>query len=403
MNARITSLLQSLGLHCGKVTCASVVWLLLGGDPLAHGQGQTGCATCASPTPVLATDCNIGSRQIDGVSCGQGCCGPEATWKQWGPIPWEAFAHGEYVGVARSSHVNEYRLRVRDQLEFIYRLTREESKHPYQLNVGDEIRIELLSEKEVDRQLVIQPDGTITVPLLGQVRAARRTVRELQEVLEEQYTKYYKIPNVTVTPLKVNARLEDLRATVDARQGFGGGQSRRAIVTPEGTVQLVAIGSIPAQGLTLDELKREIDARYDQLVDGIEVTPMLVERAPRFVYVAGDVVTPGRYTLEAPTTVIQALSLAGGWKNGGNLRQVIVFRRDENWQLMATRLDLRGALLGKRPCPADEIWLRDSDTVLVPSNPIRRADDLIELVFTRGIYGVAPFAANGVTRVGVLR
>jgi len=70
---------------------------------------------------------------------------------------------------------------------------------------------------------------------------------------------------------------------------------------------------------------------------------------------------------------------------------------------MATRLDLRGALLGNRPCPADEIWLRDSDTVLVPANPIRRADDLIELVFTRGIYGVAPFTSNGFTTVGQLQ
>ncbi|MDA0658256.1 MAG: polysaccharide biosynthesis/export family protein [Planctomycetota bacterium] len=121
-------------------------------------------------------------------------------------------------------------MRVRDQLEFVYRLTREESKHSYELNVGDEVRIELLSEKEVDRLLAIQPDGTITVPLLGQIRAARRTVRELQDLLEEQYTKFYKSPNVTVTPIKVNARLEDLRATVDARQGFGGGQSRRAVV-----------------------------------------------------------------------------------------------------------------------------------------------------------------------------
>lgn len=383
------------------VTCG----LLLGIAICVHSPSvfaQSGAPSSGISVGDGCKEC-VGPRQINGVSCGQGCCGPEATWKNWGSIPWEVFAHGEYVGPARASHVDEYRLRVRDQLEFVYRLTREESKHAYELNVGDEVRIELLSEKEVDRQLAVQPDGTISVPLLGQVRAARRTVRELQDLLEEQYTKFYKSPNVTVTPIKVNARLEDLRATVDARQGFGGGQSRRANVTPEGTVQLVAVGSVPAQGLTLDELKREVDARYDQIVDGIEVTPILVERAPRFIYVVGEVNTPGRYALEGPTSVMQAIALAGGWRNGGNLRQVIVFRRDENWQLMATRLDLKGALLGKRPCPADEIWLRDSDTVLVPANPIRRADDLIELVFTRGIYGVAPFASNGFTRVGQIR
>jgi polysaccharide export outer membrane protein len=58
---------------------------------------------------------------------------------------------------------------------------------------------------------------------------------------------------------------------------------------------------------------------------------------------------------------------------------------------MATRIDIQGALLGRRPCPADEIWLRDSDIVVVPKSPILLIDDFVDLVFTRGIYGVFPF------------
>ena len=51
---------------------------------------------------------------------------------------------------------------------------------------------------------------------------------------------------------------------------------------------------------------------------------------------------------------------------------------------MATMLDLRGALYGRRPVPADDIWLNDSDIVLVTKTPIQQADELIEQVFTRG-------------------
>lgn len=87
---------------------------------------------------------------------------------------------------------------------------------------------------------------------------------------------------------------------------------------------------------------------------------------------------------------MMALSLAGGAVNGGNLREIVVFRRTDDWKLMATRIDLNGALLGKRPCPSDEIWLRDSDIVLVPKNPLLRSADLVELVFTRNLYGVVP-------------
>ena len=325
---------------------------------------------------------------VDGPQCGP--CG-EAHWGSRHPIPWEVFAQGEYVGPHRPRHVPVYRLRVDDILEFVYRLTREESSTPYRLNVGDQIRVESLTDEKLDRDLVIQPDGTITLVLLGQVRAARRTVEELRVDLDEQYKQYYKVPSITVTPLQVNTRLEDLRASVDARYGSGG-QGRQARVTPEGTIQLPGIGSVPAQGLTLDELKREVDERYAQIVTGIEVTPVLVDRAPRFIYVVGEVRVPNRYVLEGPTTVMQAIALAGGWNNGGNLREVVVFRRTEDWRLIATKLDIRGALLGQRPSPADEIWLRDSDIVVVPKMPILLADDFIELVFTRGIYGVLPMS-----------
>ena len=44
---------------------------------------------------------------------------------------------------------------------------------------------------------------------------------------------------------------------------------------------------------------------------------------------------------------------------------------------MATSLDLHGPLYGKRPCPADEIWLNDSDIVLVPKSGILVADNII--------------------------
>jgi polysaccharide export outer membrane protein len=289
--------------------------------------------------------------------------------------------------------VPEYRLRVDDSLSFVYRLTREESKTPYELNVGDTIKVESLTDPNLDRELVIQPDGSITLRLLGQMRAADRTVEQLREHLEEAYKKFYKVPAMTVTPLKVNTRLEDLRAAVDARYGAGG-QQRNAVVTPEGTLQLPGIGSVPAQGLTLDELKREVDERYAQFVGGIEVTPVLAERAPRYIYVLGEVHQPGRYALVGPTTVMQSIALASGWNNGGNLREIVVFRRGDDWQLMATRLDMRGALIGKRPCPADEIWLRDSDIVVVPKSAILLTNDFIELVFTRGIYGVVPLSVG---------
>ena len=329
---------------------------------------------------------------VRGIDCANGVCG-DTSWKNTATSPWPTYAQGEYVGHERTPHVPEYRLRPDDQLEFVYRVTREETSEPYQLNVGDEIAVESFTDEKLNRNHVIQPDGTITLRLVGQVRATRRTVEQLRADLEERYTKYYKMPSVTVNLIKGNAKLEDLRATVDSRFGQGG-QSRVARVTPEGTVQLVALGSVPAQGLTLDELGREINERYRNEIEGIEVTPVLMQRAPRFVYVLGEVQLPGRYELQGPTTVMQAIALAGSWNVGARLKQVVVFRRGDDWRLMATKLDLQKSLWGNRPCPIDEIWVNDSDVVLVPKSQMLLVDDFINLVFTRGVYGVLPFGTS---------
>ncbi len=291
--------------------------------------------------------------------------------------------------------MQKYRIRVDDELTLIYQLTRDVIPRAYEFNVGDVIRLESNTtgrgedQPRYDRELIILPDGTITLPLLGQVTAAGRTVQELRDYIQERYKRWFTVSSWTITPLSVDTKLQDLRAAVDARAGRGG-QDIRLRVTPDGTVQLPSIGSVCAQGLTVEELKFEIDQRYIEAgYLGIEVSPRIENRAPTFAFVLGEVRNPGRFTLERPTTAMQAIALAGGWTPGGNVRQIVIFRRAEDWRLLATKLDLRGALLGKRPGPADEIFLRDSDIVLVPKTPIRRLDDLIRLGFTEGINEVA--------------
>jgi polysaccharide export outer membrane protein len=243
----------------------------------------------AAPNPVPYIDCARGQCKLnwDGPPDGE----------------FQKYDQGEYVGRARIQHVPEYRLRPDDLIDFIYRLTRDETREPYQLNVGDEIRIESFTDKNLDRPLIIQPDGTITLPLLGQVRATRHTVAQLREELEQRFQKYYKVPSIVVTPIRVNTKLDDLRAAIGGRSGFGP-QVRPGKIMPDGGVALPAVGTVPAQGLTLAEFKQELDARYEEVIEGVEVTPLLMTRAARYVYVLGEVKTPGRYTLEAPTTVM---------------------------------------------------------------------------------------------------
>lgn len=390
--------------HCViAVICCAVAIACLVDGAVAQQQlpCQQGCQQSGQPINFAAP------FPIWGVDSAAGCGCGEVGWDARGMIPWQEFAQGEYVGHARAPHVPEYRIRESDVVAVYYRRTRDELSRPYEMQVGDRIRVESLTagrstasttagaeaqaaDDNITRELVIQPDGTITLPLLGQVRATRMTVPALREELEEQYRKYFRVPSITVTPISVNTRLEDLLNTVDSRAGTLGGLQIRVTVTPAGDIQLPGIPSVFVQNLTLSEARQEIDAQYDAAIPGVHVTMVLEERAKRFVYVVGEVQQAGRFELNGPTDALSAIALAGGWKPGSNLRQVVVFRRSDDWRLMATMLDLRGALYARRPVPADNIWLNDSDVVLVPKTPIQQVDEVIEQYITRGVYSLIP-------------
>ena len=320
----------------------------------------------------------------------RGSGGAEPRWRDAEMVPWEAFAYGEYIGPHRTPHVSEYRLRVDDLLEFVYILTREKSTEPYRFYVGDQISIASAVDSSINvPTITIQTDGAISLSLIGQVRVAGKTIADLQRELNDRYSKYFQDPSIVIQVIEGDTPLQDLLNSVDARAGAGG-QSRVATVSPDGTIQLPLIGNVPAIGLSLDEVGREVNARYRMRLGGISVTPILTTRAPRFVYVVGEVDTPGRFDLTGPTTALQAIALAGGNTVGGNLRQIIVFRRDQNWRLTATKLDLAGALFGKKPFPSDEIWLRDSDIVLIPKSPILRFSEQVNLYLAQTLYSIFP-------------
>ncbi len=393
----------------------AVLWSWPDSIPPSVDQGATATSLPATDFDATSNHADIQLCQALGPaapysiwsvdSAAGGGCG-EVGWDSRSCGNWQAFAQGEYVGHARLPHVPEYRLRVGDRMAVYYLRTREVLSQPYELQVGDVIRVESLTAgggappagtddtatavDDLGRQVIVQPDGTITLPLLGQVRAAERSIPTLREELEQKYKKYYRVPAITVTALSIDTRLEDLLETVDARGGGIGGRQLQVVVTPAGRLNLPGIGSVYVQGLTIPEAKLEIDSRYAATIPGVRVTPDLLERAPRFVYVLGEVETSGQFELTGPTTVMQAIALAGGWQVGANLRQVVVFRRSDDWRLLATMVDLRGALYARRPVPADEIWLNDSDIVLIPKTPIQMADEVIEQVFTRGMYAAMP-------------
>lgn len=370
----------------------------------ATGMAAGGCGHCSSQSafnsPVLVsplpqpTGVTSGNCQpcISAVDCVNPTTG-EGRWSDAVGVDFQPLLHGEHIGPVRLPSMLEYRVRTNDEVTFTYIPTRQRSTQDYRLMVGDTIQVSSISEASLRREkIVVQPDGKIYLPALKEpVVAYGKTIQQLRVELETAYKGYFKIPAIDIEPTEVNRALLDLLDSVNGPFAAGG-RAFSTVVNPDGRVQLPVLGGVYILGMTLDEIKREVNLRYQGKVTGIEVEPRLTRMAPHFFHVYGQVATPGRYEMLGPTTVTAGLAQAGGISLGGNGRQVIIFRRADDWRLVSTVLDLRGTHLGKRPNPSDEIWLRDSDLIIVPERPITRANQAIQQIFTDGIYRVIPFS-----------
>ena len=323
-------------------------------------------------------------------------CGQEQGWEDATRLDFTPNGPGEVGGPSRWAPLTDYRIRAGDELRLFFVLSRKQTDGNYRLMVGDSISVDSLSVDDLRasvasiNKFTILPDGTVTVRLVGEVQAAGLTVEQLRKLLEKRYAEFYVDPKIDVLPISTNTQLTDLRDAIGGASGLNQ-QSVTIRVALDGKIRLPRIGAVCVQGMTLDQLKAEVNLRYREIVTGLEVEPLLAVEAPHFIYVLGEVNNPGRFQIQTPTTALAGLALAGGHRVGGNLRQVVVMRRADDWRLLTTMLDVRGAVLGKRPTPADEIWLRDGDVVIVPAMPIRVMNNFIRLVFTEGIYGVIPF------------
>lgn len=67
----------------------------------------------------------------------------------------------------------------------------------YTLHAGDQIEVSVWREEELQRAILIRPDGRFSFPLTGEIDAAGRTVNEIQSELTEKLTRY--IPEAVVT------------------------------------------------------------------------------------------------------------------------------------------------------------------------------------------------------------
>ena len=138
---------------------------------------------------------------------------------------------------------------------------------------------------------------------------------------------------------------------------FEPGECTFPIVVPaNGKIVLPLIGEIQVLGQTLDQSSQLIKERVSKYVRNPLVRIFVVD--PRTYYVDGDVNHPGAYCLDAPTTVLEALDISGGFRKRANLSKIHILRGSQVF-----KFNNKAVRKGKHP--EQNILIETGDHIIV--------------------------------------
>ena len=173
----------------------------------------------------------------------------------------------------------------------------------YRISAGDVLRIEVVEDPELNRSVLVAPDGRITFPFAGSIRAAGRTVETVQNILTTRLSSNFASP--------------------------------------------------PSVFVGLEQLAPERPPR--------EVEPDVIS-----VYMLGEVDRAGKVEMERGSTLLQAFAEMGGFSDFAATKRVQLRRTDKKTGV-ETVYSLNYDAMTRGETANAGFRLQDGDVILVPT------------------------------------
>jgi len=139
--------------------------------------------------------------------------------------------------------------------------------------------------------------------------------------------------------------------------------SRTVPVRRDGKISLPLLNDVQAAGLTPTQLGSEIVEKLRATIVHPQVTVIVAQMSSLRIYILGQVNRGGAYPLVPDMTVMQALSIAGGFTPYANLRKIHVMRTENGTDKMFS-VNYKEVSSGRKP--EQNIHLKAGDTIVVP-------------------------------------
>lgn len=148
-------------------------------------------------------------------------------------------------------------------------------------------------------------------------------------------------------------------------------------VQPDGFISLEIGGDVKVSGRNLEQVRNVILAKARLRLASPELIVVLKEFQKPYVVVAGEVNQPGKLEMREQLTALQAVLLAGGFKDSAKSSQILVFRKLN--ADMAEVKSLNFKTLKRTSDLENDLTLQPGDMILVPRNRISKIERYVRI------------------------
>jgi polysaccharide biosynthesis/export protein len=140
--------------------------------------------------------------------------------------------------------------------------------------------------------------------------------------------------------------------------------SRSVPVRSDGKISLPLAGEVQAAGSTPLKLEQDISAKLKNYIAEPEVTVIVQQVNSQKFNILGQVNRPGSYPIANTATVLDAIAIAGGFRDFAKQRAIYLLRQNADGTQKRIPFNYKDVVKGKNP--EQNIKLQPRDTIVVP-------------------------------------
>ncbi len=253
----------------------------------------------------------------------------------------------------------------------------------YVVGPGDSLKITVWGHDDLTRTVQVSEEGNFSYPLIGKVHADELSVSQIeQEITRRLDGKYLINPQVTIVVEEFRSKRVFVLGEVGGPQGHGKGPGAYPLTGQTSLIEILsAAGGLTSEAGGEVVVVRPIsDKKSDQplppqesetakvirlnvkhLLGGDATQNILLEDgdtiyvpSAQYFFVFGQVKNPGRYVLESETTVLKAITMAGGLTEIAAVKKTRILR-EESGARIERRVEMTSRVM-----PQDIIMVPES-------------------------------------------